>query len=230
MLGRTMITITALTLIGVATVGAGPLQAQGTVERSAVAAQDSLTLHPGDILRIQVWPDDKLGGEFTVEETGVVYLPLLGAVRTAGLPISRLRAQLRSSYAEVMKNPVVTVTPVFHVGVLGEVRSPGIYPVTPTQTLLDVIGESGGFTGGADENKIRIIRAGQVIHIDASRVLSGDEGAGQAAEELARLHLRSGDQILVPAAGGHVTFTGVMSVIGSLAAVGFLIDRIARGR
>ncbi len=219
--------VLALALLAV---GAAQLRAQGAVAQSALAAQDSLTLHPGDLLRIQVWPDDKLGGEFTVEETGIVYLPLLGAVRTGGLPITRLRAQLRSSYAEVMKNPVVTVTPVFHVGVLGEVRSPGVQPVTPTQTLLDVIGMAGGFTNNADENKIRIIRAGQVIHIDASRVLSGGEGAGQAAQELANLHLRSGDQILVPTSGGHVTFTGVVGVIGSLAAVGFLIDRIARGK
>ncbi|HKJ01274.1 MAG TPA: polysaccharide biosynthesis/export family protein [Longimicrobiales bacterium] len=227
---RTNVIIAVLALVGGVALRATPAQAQGAVAQSTLAAQDSLTLHPGDLLRIQVWPDDKLGGEFTVEETGIVYLPLLGAVRTAGLPISRLRAQLRSSYAEVMKNPVVTVTPVFHVGVLGEVRSPGVQPVTPTQTLLDVIGMAGGFTNNADENKIRIIRAGQVIHIDASRVLEGGENAGKAAEELANLHLRSGDQILVPTHHGTVTFSGVVSFIGSMAAVAFLVDRVVRGK
>lgn len=205
-------------------------RAQGAVSGVALAEQDSITLHPGDILQIQVWPDDKLGGQFTVEETGVVYLPLLGAVHTAGLPLSKLRAQLRASYAEVMKNPVVTVTPEFHVGVLGAVRSPGVYPVTPTQTLLDVIGMAGGFGQGAEEDKIRIIRSGQVIHVDASRALAGDQSSGQAATELEQLHLRSGDQILVPVSGPSITFRGVLSVLGSLAAIGFLIDRLVRGK
>jgi protein involved in polysaccharide export with SLBB domain len=203
---------------------------QDAVSQSALAQQDSLTLHPGDILRVQVWPNDSLSGEFTVEETGTVYLPLLGAVRTAGLPISRLRAQLRSSYAEVMKNPVVTVTPVFHVGVLGEVRSPGVYAVTPTQTLLDVIGMAGGFAGAAEADKLRIIRGGQVIEVDAERALKGGEGMSQAAEEVARLHLRSGDQVLVPAHHSVITFGGVLNFIASVAAIAFAIDRVARGR
>jgi protein involved in polysaccharide export with SLBB domain len=210
--------------------GSAEARAQNVVSQSALAQLDSLTLHPGDILRVQVWPNDSLSGEFTVEETGIVYLPLLGAVRTAGLPISRLRAQLRSSYAEVMKNPVVTVTPVFHVGVLGEVRSPGIYPVTPTQTLLDVIGMAGGFANNAEANKIRIIRGGQVVQVDAERALKGGPDAGQAAEEVARLHLRSGDQILIPAHHSVITFGGVLNFIASAAAIAFAIDRVARGR
>ena len=36
-----------------------------------------VTLKPGDVLQITVWPDASLGGSFVVEETGLVYLPFL---------------------------------------------------------------------------------------------------------------------------------------------------------
>ncbi len=48
----------------------------------------------GDVLQIRVWPDSSLGGAYPVEETGVVYLPLVGAVSAGGRPIVDLREML----------------------------------------------------------------------------------------------------------------------------------------
>lgn len=153
--------------------------------------QHDMTLKPGDGLQINVWPDGTLGGTFVVEETGNVYLPFLGSVHVVGMPLERLRDQLRAGYSEVMKEPVVTITPLFRVGVMGAVRGPGTYTIDPTFDLLDVIQQAGGFTDRAKQSDIKIVRPGEVLQYNVQRAL--EEGA-----DLSELTLRSGDNIVVP--------------------------------
>lgn len=176
-------------------------------------------LRPGDILEISVWPDETLGGSFTVEESGFVYLPYLGRVRASGVSLEQLRRQLRQGYGEVMRNPVVTITPVYGVGILGQVRSPGIYRVTPANTLFEVIAMAGGFTGAADQEELRIVRAGSTFQVDALRAL--EEGS----RELLQLRLQSGDQVIVPTRSGGISFRDVVTFIQTGATIAFLVDR-----
>lgn len=149
-----------------------------------------LTVRPGDVLQIKIWPNAELGGEFPIEETGLVYLPVLGAVQTAGRSITQLRADLRSRYAESMKSPVVTITPLFRVSVIGAVASPGVFFVAPSETLVDVILRAGGFNASADQGKVKVTRDGQTIQVDALASMTGNN---------ASFSLRSDDRIVVPA-------------------------------
>lgn len=179
-------------------------------------------LQPGDMLRIGVWPDAELGGEFVVEETGAVHLPMLGRVDVAGVSLNDLREQLREGYGELMRNPVITVTPVFQVGVLGAVRAPGVYQVTPANSIIDVIGMAGGFAGGAERERVRLIRGGRAIEFDADRILEG----GMRRQDLG---LQSGDQIIVPEREeSTITFSNVVAFMQTGATLGFLISRILR--
>src|SRR5690606_6114239 len=107
---------------------------------------EDVVVRPGDVLRISVWPETSLGGDFPVESNGYVYLPILGEVPAGNVSLSTLRAQLREGYSSNMKNPVVTVTPLFRVSVLGAVARPALYNVDPTHTLFDVISLAGGLT------------------------------------------------------------------------------------
>lgn len=180
---------------------------------------EEIMLEPGDVLQIGVWPDTDLSGEFAVEETGYVYLPLLGRVRAIGVSLSALREQLREGYAEVMKSPVVTVTPKFSVGVLGAVSAPGVYQATPSSSLIDMIGLAGGFANRANQKKVRLVRDGNAVEFDAWRALA--EGTG-----LHDLRLQSGDQIVVPRRSGGVSFNAIVGFIQTGATIGFLIDRV----
>jgi polysaccharide biosynthesis/export protein len=154
-------------------------------------ARGTDVLRPGDVLRINVWPNTELSGEFAIEEDGYVYLPLLAEVRAVGVPIEDLRSELRRRYGEVQRNPVVTVTPMFRVSVTGAVQRPGIHVIAPNTTLLDVIVLAGGFRAEADQENVRIVRPGQVTDYDALRALETGEGTEAIA-------LRSGDHIVVP--------------------------------
>lgn len=200
----------------------GPSQAQSPTGSDASVRGDranTLVLHPGDVLRVSVWPDEALSGEFAVEESGLVHVPALGAIQVAGVPLDRLRAELRQRYGEGMRNPVVTVTPLFHVGVLGAVRQPGIYTVTPTHTFFDVIGMAGGFGGEANQQDVRVVREGEVVRVDALRAL--EEGQGLDA-----LQLRSGDQIVIPQRSGGIDLRTVLSILQTAATAALVIDRL----
>ena len=67
-------------------------------------------VRPGDVLSIMVWPDETLSGDFPVEESGTVYVPVLGAVEVGGLPLRELRRIFREGYGMAMRSPVVTIT------------------------------------------------------------------------------------------------------------------------
>lgn len=180
---------------------------------------EPVSLRPGDALQITVWPNDALGGEFQIEDTGNAYLPLLGEVQAAGIPLDELRANLRRMYGEAMQNPVVTIRPVYTVGVTGAVRSPGLYPVDPSQSLFDVIGLAGGFAANADEEQIRIVREREVVEIDALRAL-------EQGTDVLTASIQPGDQIVVPARTG-ITFRDVLSVVQTAVTIGLLVDRLA---
>lgn len=174
----------SISFLGVSPVGVG---AQTPMEADTSAG----ILRAGDVLRITIWPDSSLSGEYPIEETGFAYFPGLGAMTVSGRSIADIRQELREQYARFMSTPVVTVTPLFRVSVLGEVRRPGLYPVDPTHTVFDVISLAGGLTDAADADDVRLLRSGSVIDLDAQSTL---EGGGDALA----LGLRSGDRIVVP--------------------------------
>ena len=179
-----------------------------------------LSLRPGDILQIGVWPDATLGGQFTVEESGLVYLPFLGETRVTGLSVSQLRAELTRGYSVAMQNPIITITPLFRVGVMGAVNRPGMYLVPPTDQLFDVIGTAGGFAADANQGNVRIVRDGQIVSLDAQEAIeTGDLLPLQA------LQLRSGDLIVVDRRSS-ITVGSVLAAINVLLATALIIDRI----
>jgi protein involved in polysaccharide export with SLBB domain len=156
----------------------------------SVADTSSLTLNAGDLVRIQIWREQDLSGDFPVDESGVVTLPLVGPKRVTGIPIPRLRDQLIEAYRVHLRNPSINITPLRRVNVLGEVARPGLYPVDPTVSLAGVVALAGGATPIGDLRRIRIVRGGQVL----------TEHAG-AAQTLDSMDVRSGDQIFVDRRG-----------------------------
>jgi protein involved in polysaccharide export with SLBB domain len=153
---------------------------------AAAVTPGALTLGPGDMIRLQVYMEKDLTGEFLVNEDGVVTLPLLGDRQVAGIPIRQLRADLIAAYRAQIRNPAIEITPLRRVSVLGSVVRPGIYPVDPTYSLADAIALAGGASLDGDLNHVQIVRGGQVIRREA--------GIG---ERLATADIRSGDQIMI---------------------------------
>ncbi len=148
--------------------------------------QTQASLAPGDLVRIAVWRETDLSGDFIVDELGIVTLPLLGRFDVRSIPIPELRDRLIAAYAVQLKNPSVTITPMKRVHVLGEVMKPGLYPADPTITLAGLLALAGGATPTGDLRKIRVMRSGAVLYrrIDASSTLTMSD-------------IKSNDQIFV---------------------------------
>ena len=191
---------------------------------SPVTAQqptsEGFQLNPGDMLRISVWPNTELGGEFTVEDGGVVNLPYLGPVQVSGMSVSRLRSELNAGYERAMQNPVVSVTPLVRIAVIGEVRGPGVYFAAPTDDVFDVLGMAGGFTPMAKQGSVQLLRETGVMKLDIKKAIS--EGDPFPIQSLA---LQSGDNVIVPRSA-TLGFGDWMSLISVLMSSALVIDRI----
>lgn len=143
-------------------------------------------LRPGDAVKIEIWREPDLSGEFQVTQRGVVVFPLLGEREVAGVSAEELEGRLVAEYREYLENPSVSVTVLRRVSILGEVREPGLYPVDPTMTLTEVLALAGGVAPAGNKNDIRLIRDGQVLRqsVDAATTLDATP-------------IRSGDQVVV---------------------------------
>lgn len=152
--------------------------------------KEAPTLKPGDVLEITVWREAELSGEFLVDETGEVTLPLLGRRRVLDQDFSNLRDSLLVAYQRELRNPSIVITPLRRVYVLGEVNEPGLYQVEPTISLAGAIALAGGVSSQGDLTGLRVIRDGAVIRNGA-----------EASNSLADVDIRSGDQIFVERRG-----------------------------
>lgn len=161
---RTLLSVlamTALILGGPATAQTPPSPAQTPPSPAPVAstAAAGYILGPRDKLRIIVYGETALSGEFFVSSNGKLSLPLIGEVQAAGLTVSRLQATIENSLKEgYLKDPrvsaeVLTFRPFY---ILGEVSKPGEYPYNDGLTVLAAVATAGGFTYRANTKRVFI--------------------------------------------------------------------------
>jgi polysaccharide export outer membrane protein len=139
-------------------------------------------LGTGDKVRVTVFGEKDLSGDFDVNDQGVVALPLIGPTKLAGKTISEAEAQITQSYAkDYLVNPRVNVEvlnyrPFF---ILGEVKNPGSYPFVNGMTVVNAVALAGGYTPRAKRDHIMVKRAAkpaageQEVNEDAA-ILPGD--------------------------------------------------------
>jgi len=128
---------------------------------AAANQSDVYLLGGGDKLKINVFDEEDLSGEYEINSEGLISFPLIGDVLANGLTLKKLEnllvIKLKKGY---LINPkisieVVTLRPFF---IMGEVKSPGSYSYITSITVLNAVAMAGGFTHRADERKIIIKR------------------------------------------------------------------------
>ncbi|MBV8185732.1 MAG: polysaccharide export protein [Alphaproteobacteria bacterium] len=117
--------------------------------RSASTRGQGYKLGPNDRLRIIVFGQPTLTGEFTVDGNGMLSYPLIGNIDAGGLTVGELQQAItRKLEPDYPVNPnvsaeVVTRRPFY---VIGEVQKPGTYPYVTQMTALNAVALAGGFT------------------------------------------------------------------------------------
>ncbi|WP_339777593.1 polysaccharide biosynthesis/export family protein [uncultured Thalassospira sp.] len=130
---------------------------------SAYAAQPVYTLGSGDKVRITVFGEPDLSGEFEVSGEGQLSLPLIGTVNASGKTLSTLGTDIESKLKDgYLVDPKVNVEVMNYrpFYILGEVKEPGSYPYVNGMSVLNAVALGGGFTYRADKDDILIIRGG----------------------------------------------------------------------
>lgn len=167
---------------------------------------------PGDMIRLNIWREPDLTGQFLVQEDGTAVLPRLGAIRVTEYTPSTLKQNLVAEFGKTLRNPSIEVVVLRRILITGEVGAEGVYPVDPTMSLVEVLTLAGGPTPNAKSDRVILIRQGEEIEIDLDEPL-----------DVRNVALQSGDQLLVPRAIGWMrnwkVMLGVVSSTISLAAL-----------
>lgn len=167
---------TAILLAAFLTVLApGPAQAENVFTRTflddaaqaqAVApvgdqAAKAYTLGAGDKLRIVLYGENDISGEYEIDGSGQISLPLVGEVAATGMSARALEQKLTELYSDgYFVDPrvsieVTTFRPFF---ILGEVNNPGDYNYINNMTVLQAVTVAGGYTYRAKKSKFKVTR------------------------------------------------------------------------
>lgn len=141
---------------------AGGVVAASEADVAAVRTVPEYRLGVADKLRVNVFGEEALTGEFIVGGGGRVSLPLIGEVQAAGLTISQFQEEVATALRQGYINEprvsaeVLNYRPFY---ILGEVNKPGEYPYTNNLTVLNAVATAEGFTYRANTRQVFIKRA-----------------------------------------------------------------------
>lgn len=184
----------------------------------------SYRLGPGDVVAIYIdkHPEDSVQ-RVAVSPVGRIYFPLMGDVTVVGKTLPQLQEYFTNAVAEFIKDPRLTLALLeaqsAKVGVLGDVKTPGVMVMTRPLRVLDAITLAGGIldTGSANVSILRQYEDGrvQVLKADVKKILQGKANPEENA------FLRPGDTVIVH---GNLfkTITKISSMVGVTSLVTFM--------
>lgn len=160
---------------------AAPGGAAASGEVSSPAADAPVyRLGSGDRLRVTVFGESDLSGEFQVDGGGTISMPLIGIVRASGLTVRELERAVTAALSDgYLRRPQVSIgvlnyRPFY---ILGEVQQPGSYPYVDGMTVLNAVVLAGGYTYRARTTRLTLKRASEAEEREVDEqavVLPGD--------------------------------------------------------
>lgn len=159
--------------------------------------EEDYKIGPMDTLKINVFQVEDLSGEFEVDLTGHIAMPLLGNVKAVDLTTAQLDEKLtRELGAKYLQSPDVSVgiksSTRRNVTVDGSVRQPGMYPVNGSMTLIQAIAMARGTDETANPRRVAIFR-----QIDGKRMAAAFDLVSIRRGEMEDPKIYSGDIIVV---------------------------------
>jgi protein involved in polysaccharide export with SLBB domain len=127
-------------------------------ERST-ASLPAYHLGSGDKVRIIVYSEPTLSGEYSVSGSGTISFPLIGDVPASDRTIRDVQSEIERKLSDgyllkpQVSAEVLTYRPFY---ILGEVNRPGEYPYSSGLTVLKAVATAGGFTYRANNRRVYI--------------------------------------------------------------------------
>jgi len=161
-----------------------PYAAQPIAYQPDASQGSAYRLGPGDKIRLTVFGETDLSGEYQVDGSGMVRLPLIGTMQASGATAPALEqnvaAALEAGYIKAPRvNVEITLYRPFYI--IGAVNRPGQYPYVDHMSALNAVAVAGGFTDQAIQSTIYVrhegsateqaIQTGQLAHIEPGDVV-----------------------------------------------------------
>jgi polysaccharide export outer membrane protein len=178
-----------------------------SAQRQAPAPSDPI-LRVGDALRITVWRQPELSGEFVIASDSSLMHPVYQSVKVAGASLSVVKERLRKLLVTYEENLQLVIEPLFSVTVAGEVRQPNLYRLRQGTTFAQAVALAGGPTELGRLDKVHVIRRDGAMEVNL--------GSGYSRYEA--MTIASGDQILVARRSSFNILRDVMYPLASLTA------------
>ncbi|MGE0408061.1 MAG: polysaccharide biosynthesis/export family protein [Amphiplicatus sp.] len=161
MTARWAVLFLLLAVMGCATGGSGASHG-AAADPAARLSLDDYAIGPSDKIRLIVFGEPELSGEFSVNSGGEISLPLLGELKVSGKTIEEVRQMVTKGLSSGYINDArvaaeITAYRPFYI--LGEVATPGEYPYSAGMTVFKAVAAAGGFSYRAKKSSVHIKRA-----------------------------------------------------------------------
>lgn len=139
----------------------GPVAATRSGDNTAQSSRSAqaYALGAGDQVRITVFGQPDLSGEFEVNGAGAISMPLIGQLSVTGKTTPGLEEAITIKLADgFLREPrvsaeVINYRPFY---ILGEISTPGEYPYASGLSVLNAVASAGGFTYRANRKRVFI--------------------------------------------------------------------------
>jgi polysaccharide export outer membrane protein len=161
--------VALLTVTACAEKGSGPILSTGPRYDTSVGTVADYQLGVGDRVKLTVFNEPTLTGEYSVGADGAISLPLIGEVPATGHTIDQIIADARTRLSQgFLRDPKVSgeVSEFRPYYILGEVSTPGNYPYSVGLTAMNAIAAAKGFTARANRDVVLIRRQGETSEVN----------------------------------------------------------------
>lgn len=213
----------AVLLAGCASSRGGPIpyDTTGTFRApdplSAVPLASDYRIAPMDTVSVKVFRMPDLSGDYQVDLTGKISLPLVGEVRAVDMTTAQLDQALTAKFGEkYLENPDISVgvkeSARRSITVDGSVKTAGAFPTTGPVTLMQAVALAGGLTEDANARRVAVFRT-----IGGQRQAAAFDLASIRRGEMTDPAIYPGDIVVVDGGGIKSTYKQILNALPVLA-------------
>ncbi len=120
----------------------------------------SYRLGAEDEVSIQIFNEAELSSKYTLQNSGIVNIPLIGEITLSGCTLKQAERLLYTKFTDgYLVNPSIALAVSKHrpFYIIGEIREPGQYDYIVGMNVLQAVAIAGGFTYRANKKNAKIL-------------------------------------------------------------------------
>lgn len=191
--------------------GINYFQKKSKVDLTKIITPNDYILNTGDSIDIKIFGLTNKELKFNIDKEGNAVIPIYGPLRLVGLKFKKAKKLLGDVMLQIYPNSNSTIHiskyASITVSISGQIKSPGVYNLSPFSTLVDLVIQANGINKMASLRKIYITRDGKKHSIDLYKVINGQIS-------FQKLILKNNDFVYISTASKLIYLDGAVKVKG----------------